>query len=90
MAVLKRHSDLSKQIPEDVLERTRKAGVKDVDWYAGRLAGDEDANATAPPQERRELEEAAERHREGPPRDEEKAPLMTRLRALLPHARPAR
>jgi hypothetical protein len=36
MAETKR-SGLTARIPEDVLARAKKAGVEDVDWYAGRL-----------------------------------------------------
>jgi hypothetical protein len=36
MAETKR-SGLAARIPQDVLARANKAGVHDVDWYAGRL-----------------------------------------------------
>jgi hypothetical protein len=36
MAEIKRNG-LTARIPRDVVERARKAGVHDVDWYAGRL-----------------------------------------------------
>jgi carbohydrate-binding DOMON domain-containing protein len=37
MGAFGRHDDLLRQIPDDVMDRARKAGVNDVDWYAGRL-----------------------------------------------------
>jgi hypothetical protein len=35
-------SALSKRIPEDVRERARRAGARDLDWYAGRLERSDD------------------------------------------------
>lgn len=65
MAHLKRNPKFSEQIPEDVLERARRAGAEDLDWYAGRLdVRDDDAGSgDTPAGEREELEAIAERHR---------------------------
>lgn len=32
-----KHQGLTARIPRDVVERARKAGANEVDWYAGRL-----------------------------------------------------
>lgn len=65
MALLKRNPGLSEQIPEDVLERARRAGAEDLDWYAGRLdiRNDDQRRTDTPAGEREELEAIAERHR---------------------------
>src|SRR5438874_8573581 len=56
MAPVKRQVGLSDRIPPDVLARTRKANVEDVDGYAGRLeAGYEGGYSTPPAQQRRAL-----------------------------------
>jgi hypothetical protein len=44
-------NDLSRQIPADVKERTLKAGVEDVDWYAGRLSSTEERGFTDVPRD---------------------------------------
>lgn len=64
MALLKRNPTFSDQIPEDVLERARRAGAEDLDWYAGRLdIRDDQSGGDTPAEERKELEALAERHR---------------------------
>ena len=66
MGALGRQDDLLRQIPEDVKERTRKAGVTDVDWYAGRLTSSESKGFSKLPPKRHQLlrSEAKERRKE--------------------------
>lgn len=65
MALTRRNSALSEEIPEDVRERARRAGAEDLDWYAGRLdvRGDDARSGDTPVEERKELEAIAKRHR---------------------------
>jgi hypothetical protein len=91
MGILRRHQDLSGQVPEDVLARARRAGVKSFDWYAGRLdTTEEERVAEATPSERKDLKREAERYREAAQGD--RASLMSRMRAIAQRVRlrPAR
>src|SRR5436305_1971750 len=82
MAVRKIHKNLSDQIPWDVRERTRKAGVSQVDWYAGRLdVGDAQLNERTPPEQAAELKEAARRGRHRH-RQRRRETLIRRLQAV--------
>jgi hypothetical protein len=35
--LLKRNTSLASRLPQDVRERLRKAGIDDIEWYAGRM-----------------------------------------------------
>ncbi len=83
MGVFGRHDDLLRQIPDEVKERAKKAGVTDVDWYAGRLTSVGKKGFTkVPPARYRQLHVEAKARRKA--RREEKAseivsPIMSAL-----------
>lgn len=97
MSLLKRPRSLTDRIPEDVRERARKAGVEEIDWYAGRLdATNVGANHsfTDPPQEDIAQLKAVASKRRRANRADAKEAVVTRLRELWRrrphrHARPA-
>jgi hypothetical protein len=79
----KQQTNLSKQIPEDVRERTEKAGVKKVDWYAGRLDVLEGQSLKASdPAERDELRRVAANYRQAS-RQTRKHERLQKLRAIM-------
>lgn len=83
MGTFRRHDDLLRQIPEDVRERAEKAGVTDVDWYAGRLTSTGDNGFTqVPPGRTRELRDAAWSRR-GARRAERKEKLLSPMMNLI-------
>ena len=92
MPLLKRSRTLTYRIPEDVRERTRKAGVEEVDWYAGRLDVtnvDSGELFTDPPSaDVIRLKTMASKRRRTR-RDDAKEAVVTRLRGLL-NRRPRR
>jgi hypothetical protein len=81
-------SDLSTRIPEDVQARTRKAGVDELDWYAGRLeldkpgverVGPPDSDATETMKQLRQLRQSTRREK----RHERVAKIVAFLRRPL-------
>jgi hypothetical protein len=83
MGTFRRHDDLLRQIPEDVRERAEKAGVTDVDWYAGRLTSTGDNGFTqVPPGRTRELRDAALSRRSAR-RAERKEKLLSPMMSLI-------
>lgn len=90
MADLKRPGDLSRQVPADVKERARKAGVKDFDWYAGRLTSTEGRGFTeVPGDDHRRLRQRAKARRKAR-RVERKTAVITFMRSRLSTVRPRR
>jgi hypothetical protein len=64
MPAFGRHDDLLRQIPDDVKARAKKAGVTEVDWYAGRLTSSGKKGFTElPPSRYEELRGAAKARR---------------------------
>jgi hypothetical protein len=88
MAVFGRHDDLLRQIPDDVKERTAKAGVTDIDWYAGRLtSSDSRGFSEVPPDRHAELREKA-RVRRRAERDQRVSDVITKISGLASRLRP--
>ena len=88
MAVFGRHDDLLRQIPDNVKERTAKAGVTDIDWYAGRLtSSDSKGFSETPPDRHVELREKAQVRRKAE-RDQKVTAVVTRITALAAKLRP--
>ncbi len=88
MAVFGRHDDLLRQIPDDVKERAAKAGVTDIDWYAGRLtSSDSKGFSETPPDRHAELRENAQVRRKAE-RDQKIAAVVTKITALPARLRP--
>lgn len=88
MGAFRRHDDLLRRIPEDVRERAEKAGVTDVDWYAGRLTSTGKNGFTqVPPTRTRELRAAATSRRSAR-RAERKEKLLSPLMSLIALLRP--
>lgn len=87
-----RSRPLSRRIPEDVRERTRRAGVQEIDWYAGRLDGDaQDKGAQfidTPPEERARLAALAKNFDTSADAERERADgVLARLMSFLRGAR---
>ncbi len=90
MARLRKQDDLTRQIPVDVKERIRKAGVEEVDWYAGRLTSTESHGFTeVPPAEQQELRETALTRRRAKRKEKRDAGTAT-VRAFFSSLRPRR
>jgi hypothetical protein len=89
MSRLKKQGDLTRQIPLDVKERIRKAGVEEVDWYAGRLTSESRGFTEVPPAEHQQLKDAALNRRRAR-RKEKRDAGVTTIRALVSSLWPRR
>jgi hypothetical protein len=88
MPEFKQHRNLSRRIPAEVKERIRKAGVEDVDWYAGRVTSSQSQGfSQMSDKEHRELRQAA-RARRRVRRGERKTAVLTLMRSVFSALRP--
>lgn len=87
MGTLERHDDLLRRIPDEVKERAKKAGVTDVDWYAGRLTSTGKMGFTEVPPSRYEQLRTEARTRRKDRRREKASEIVSPIMGVLARLR---